>query len=72
MISREELMAKIECVPDERLEEVNRLPERFTESKQEGKDNKSFMQRLREIKIQAPPDFATNINDYLSGEKKLD
>ncbi len=70
MISREELKAKIERIPNGRLEEVNRLLERF--AKPESQTEESLMSRLLKIKMQAPPDFATNIDDYLSGEKKLD
>ncbi len=70
MISREELVAKIARVPDERLEEVSRMLEHFT--KPEAKDEKkSFMQRLQEISIDLPPDAASNIDDYLYGDKKF-
>jgi hypothetical protein len=30
------------------------------------------MARLREVQIEAPPDFAANLDLYLSGEKSVD
>lgn len=33
------------------------------------KQNKRVLSKLKEIKIQAPQDFAENINLYLDGEK---
>ena len=32
----------------------------------------SFIEYLKSVKIDAPPDFATNIDDYLYGGKSLD
>jgi hypothetical protein len=31
----------------------------------------SFMDKLKGIKIYAPPDFATNLDLYISGEKSV-
>lgn len=40
------------------------------EESQEIKDhNYSFLKTARNLKIDAPPDFSTNIDDYLYGEK---
>ncbi|MCP9495547.1 MAG: hypothetical protein MSG64_13960 [Pyrinomonadaceae bacterium MAG19_C2-C3] len=75
MISREELMAKIERVPDERLEEVNRLLESFAKEEISDKsktDRRTFFERLAEIEIDLPPDASQNIDLYLSGEKSFD
>ncbi len=42
-----------------------------TQSKQS--DNKSsFMSKLKSIKIDAPEDFANNIDQYVSGEKRVE
>lgn len=32
----------------------------------------SFMSKLKSIKINAPEDFATNIDQYVSGEKRVE
>lgn len=35
-------------------------------------NKQSFMSKLKSIKINAPEDFATNINQYVSGEKRIE
>jgi hypothetical protein len=45
----------------------------FIQSFQSSMQNKpSLMGQLRNIKIQAPTDFANNIDDYLRGEKYIE
>lgn len=75
MISREDLVAKIARVPDERLEEVSRMLESFVREKTQDKgktDKRTFFERLAEIEIDLPPDASQNIDLYLSGEKSFD
>jgi len=70
MIPKEAIKSEIKKVSSERLEELSRVVQTFTESPpSEGK--KTFMVRLREIKIDAPEGFAANRDLYLSGEKTL-
>ena len=61
--------------PDEKVElEPNtkvKLQLVVKEKKKTGEPG-SFIKYLRSVKIDAPPDFATNIDDYLYGGKSLE
>ncbi|MDQ3685982.1 MAG: hypothetical protein M3430_10340 [Acidobacteriota bacterium] len=70
MITKEVIKSEIEKVPPEKLEELYQVVKSFTES-QPADEKRSFMARLREIKIDGPEDFAANVDLYLSGEKTL-
>ncbi len=65
---REEIVEKIRLIPENRLPEVYEMIEKI--NKEEEKP--SLMERLRQIKIDAPPDFSRNIDLYMNGEKKID
>jgi hypothetical protein len=65
---REEIIAKVQNLPERVLPEIYEIVEKLEEKE----DKPSFMERLRKIKIQAPPDFSRNIDLYMSGEKKID
>ncbi|MGH7169241.1 MAG: hypothetical protein ACRELG_03050, partial [Gemmataceae bacterium] len=54
-------------VPEEKLDELYRLIQRLTAA--EAPPSGSIMAKLREIRIEAPADFAANLDLYLSGEK---
>ena len=65
---REEIIAKVQNLPERVLPEIYEIVEKL-----EGKEYKpSFMERLGKIKIDGPPDFAENFDLYMSGEKSLD
>ena len=67
MTVREEIVFKVQKLPESALAEVNEFVERFAE-----KENQpGLLRRLQRIKIEAPRDFSTNIDLYLSGEKKV-
>ncbi len=65
---REEIVEKIRQIPENRLPEFYKVVEGFVEKEMKP----SLMERLRKIKIDAPPDFSRNIDLYMSGEKKID
>ncbi len=65
---REEIVEKIQQIPENRLSELYKVVEEFVEKERKP----SLMERLRKIKIDAPPDFSRNIDLYMSGEKKID
>jgi hypothetical protein len=44
---------------------------RFAESRKNGK-KQSFMSKLKSVKIDAPEDFAANLDLYMSGEKRVE
>ncbi len=65
---REEIVEKIRQIPENRLPEFYKVIEEFVEKERKP----GLMERLRKIKIDAPPDFSRNVDLYMSGEKKID
>ncbi|MEK6302822.1 MAG: hypothetical protein AABO41_19095 [Acidobacteriota bacterium] len=59
MVTREQIVAEIERVPDERLEELYEVIREFEAEKKQGDSNPSAMARLRQIRISATSDFST-------------
>lgn len=57
MITKEEIKFEIERVPDERLAELCRIVQRFTQAKPVP-SKPTLMSKLRRIRIVAPPDFS--------------
>jgi len=71
MSTKELLLREIEQLDEEELEALFALVREFLEQK--GNDeNVGFLERLGEITIDGPEDFAENFDLYLSGEKSLD
>jgi arginine repressor len=70
MISKDLIKIEIEKVPEERLAELYSVVKRYAEPARNG-DGQSLMSKLREIAIEAPEDFAENIDLYLAGEKTV-
>jgi hypothetical protein len=69
MTTKDKVKQRIDSIGDEYMDELDRLIEDFVRAKSEN-GKKSVMARLREIRIQAPEDFAANHDLYLSGEKR--
>lgn len=57
MITKEEIKSEIERVPEERLAELYRIVQRFTQAKPVPSEP-TLMSKLRRIHITAPPDFS--------------
>jgi hypothetical protein len=68
MTTKELIKSEIDSIGDEDLDELYRLVKEFVQSRTSGK-NGSLMARLRNIQIDAPADFAANLDLYVSGEK---
>lgn len=69
MSLREEIVADVRELPENVLPE---LSEKIKELR-EKQAKPTFMERLRQIKIDGlPADYSRNIDLYLSGEKKID
>ncbi|HTG16703.1 MAG TPA: hypothetical protein VK747_15745 [Blastocatellia bacterium] len=64
MVTREEIVAEIERVPEERLEELYRIIRDFETERKEADSDLSAMARLRQIRISASPDFAAKAQLY--------
>ncbi len=70
MSTRELIRAEIDHVPDDRLGELYRLIQGFQEAP-DAPPKPGILAKLRTINIVGPPDFAANLDLYLSGEKRV-
>jgi hypothetical protein len=70
MTTKERLLAEIDHLSEQDLEELYALAVSFAQSREAGNRSESIMSKLRRIKIHGPRDFATNLDLYLSGEKR--
>lgn len=68
MTIREEIVEKIQQIPESSLPEFYKVVEEFEEKEK----SLTFMQRLQRIKIDGPPDFAENFDLYMNGEKSFE
>jgi hypothetical protein len=71
MTAKDNIKAEIDSLNEEYLDELYLLIKDFAQSKQHLK-KPSFMSKLKQIKINAPEDFASNFDSYLTkdeGEK---
>lgn len=64
MNTKEQIQAEIDSLKEEYLDELYILIKDFTQSKQQPKKG-SFMSKLKKIKIDAPLDFAGNLELYV-------
>lgn len=71
MITKELIHSEIDSIGNEYLGELYDVVRDFAESRKNGK-KQSFMSKLKNIKIDAPEDFATNFDLYMSGEKRVE
>lgn len=73
MTLKELIKAEVDGLPEERLDELYGLIQHFkVEMPEPQKARPSLMSRLKRVKIDAPEDFAANLDLYLSGEKRAD
>ncbi len=65
MINKEKIVAEIEKLPEEYLEEIYKIIKDFgVEKEQETKSDQSVMSKLRRIKISASSDFSMKAKLY--------
>lgn len=64
---RELIHAEIDQISDSHLDELYAAIQQFVNIK--SNPQSPLLTRLQHIKIQAPEDFAQNLDQYLSGEK---
>jgi hypothetical protein len=64
MTAKDKIHAEIDNLNEEYLDELYLLIQDFAQSKQHLK-KPSFMSKLKHIKINAPEDFASNLDSYL-------
>jgi hypothetical protein len=70
MTTQELILQELGTLNENELSEVYKIIKDFRESKRPD-SQPSLMSKLKRIKIYAPPDFATNLDLYLSGEKSV-
>jgi hypothetical protein len=68
MTTKERIHAEIDTLSGEYLDELYAVVQKFVQSKQHPQ-KQSFMAKLKRIQIDAPQDFAANLDLYVSGEK---
>ncbi|NEP02081.1 MAG: hypothetical protein F6K58_26185 [Symploca sp. SIO2E9] len=68
MTTKKKIHAEIDSFSEEYLDELYLLIKNFAKSKQQHRKS-SLMSKLKSIKIDAPSDFAANLNLYASEEK---
>ena len=66
MTTKELIRAEIERMHEDHLEELYRLIKSFIRSKEQ-RQRPGLMSRLKHIKIEAPENFAENLDLYVSG-----
>jgi len=71
MTAKELIYAEIERVDEEKLDELYKVIKQWTQA-QQLVSKPSLMEKLKRIQIDAPEDFAANLDLYLSGEKRAD
>jgi len=71
MTTLELIQSELVKLPEEKLDELYRVIRDFAAS-QAPVRNGGIMTKLRQIRIEAPADFAANLDRYLSGEKSVD
>jgi hypothetical protein len=67
MTAKDKIHAEIDSLNEEYLDELYLLIKNFAQAKEQLK-KPSLMSKLKQIKIDAPEDFASNIDSYLAGE----
>ena len=64
MVTREDIVAEIQRVPEKHLDEIYKILKNFEENGEQRAADLSVMASLREIKISASPDLTTRANLY--------
>ncbi|MFM7580668.1 MAG: hypothetical protein ACKO5Q_27535 [Microcystaceae cyanobacterium] len=71
MNTKELILEELNKLEEDNLQELYGLIKNFANNKTSEK-KQGALAKLKKIKIQAPVDFAANIDLYLKGEKEID
>jgi hypothetical protein len=69
--TKELIFAEIERIDEAHLDELYTVIKQFAQAQQPA-NKPSLMAKLKRIQIDAPEDFAANLDMYVSGEKRAD
>ncbi len=72
MVTREDVIAEIQKVPEKHLGELYRIVKQYEKASVEDDASQSVMAKLRQIKISASPDFSikANLHDLEESDAK--
>ena len=70
MTTKELINTEIEKLSEDELKKVYGVVRSMAESKA-SEQRPSFMSRLKRIQIEAPEDFAANLDLYVSGQRRV-
>jgi hypothetical protein len=68
MTTRQQLYAELENIKEENLDDFYQMLKDFIHTKQSVKKT-GLLERLQQIKIDAPEDFTTHFDLYMNGSK---
>jgi hypothetical protein len=71
MMTKERIHAEIDRAPEEDLDELYSLIKRSLADQEPRASKPGLLDRLKWIQIDAPEDFAANLDLYMSGGKPL-
>ena len=72
MTLKELIYEEISKIEEDNLDELYEFVKRLAQAKPASKQKSGILTKLKQIKIQAPRDFASDIDLYMSGEKNID
>ena len=72
MTLKELIYAEINKIEEDNLDELYEFVKQLVNAKSAAQTKTGILSKLKLIKIQAPVDFAANVDLYMSGEKNLD
>ena len=72
MTLKEIIYAEINKIEEDNLEELYQFVKQLAIAKSPAKPKTGILNKLKRIKIQAPVNFAANIDQYMNGKKNLD
>jgi hypothetical protein len=70
MTLRELIDAELDQLSEQELDDLYSIVQHFIDQRRKPHES-GIMSRLRQIKIEAPEDFSTNLDAYVNGEKQL-
>lgn len=70
MSTKELIEAEMQYMDENQINELYQIVKRIAETKTKI-SSPSLMSKLKQVKIQAPEDFATDLDLYANGEKRV-
>jgi hypothetical protein len=72
MVNRELVKTEIDFIQEQYLDILYQFIKTLQKAEINNPRQSSLMSKLKQVKIQAPSDFAKNIDVYLNGEKDVE